>query len=143
MLLVIFHPKHTVFSYASLHTVDFTLKFPSLDECFFYLTVNLKGAPMAQLPDVVGQGSLRQAVSILESLGFKLTPHEPVLGRPKDLVIAVKQGRREVHAGQMLPRDQKLTIVIGGGEIDSTMMEDEEDLDVEVEDGGNDFDIEL
>ena len=108
-----------------------------------YLTVNLKGAPMVQLPDVVGQGSLRQAVSILESLGFKLTPHEPVLGRPKDLVIAVKQGRREVHAGQMLPRDQKLTIVIGGGEIDSTMMEDEEDLDVELEDGGNDFDIEL
>lgn len=118
-----------------------------------YLVVNLKGEPMAQLPDVVSHGSLREAVALLQSLGFKLTAHKQVWGRPKDLVIGVKQGVREVHAGETIPRDRALTLVIGGGEIDSTLFEDEEDLDVDMEgldinvgeeDGdGEDFDIEL
>ena len=116
-----------------------------------YLTVNLNGEPMAQLPDVVGHGSLREAVALLQSLGFKLTAHKPVMGRPKDLVIGVKQGARDVHAGETIPRDRALTLVIGGGEIDSTMYEDEEDFDLEGlgmdgdldEEDGEDFDIEL
>ncbi|MBO7580388.1 MAG: PASTA domain-containing protein [Bacteroidaceae bacterium] len=115
-----------------------------------YLTVNLNGEPMAQLPDVVGHGSLREAVALLQSLGFKLTAHKPVVGRPKDLVIGVKQGLRDVHAGETIPRDRALTLVIGGGEIDSTMYEDEEDFDYEGlgiegvdEEDGADFDIEL
>ena len=112
-----------------------------------YLTVNLKGEPMAQLPDVVGHGSLREAVALLQSLGFKLTAHKPVLGRPKDLVLGVKQGTRDVHAGETIPRDRPLTLVIGGGEIDSTMYEDEFDVeddfeDVNIDEDGEDFDIE-
>ena len=113
-----------------------------------YLTVNLKGEPMAQLPDVVGHGSLREAVALRQSLGFKLTAHKPVLGRPKDLVLGVKQGIRDVHAGETIPRDRPLTLVIGGGEIDSTMYEDEFDVeddfeDVNIDEDGEDFDIEL
>ena len=114
-----------------------------------YLTVNLNGEPMAQLPDVVGHGSLREAVALLQSLGFKLTPHKPVIGRPKDLVIGVKQGTRDVHAGETIPRDRALTLVIGGGEIDSTMYDDEEDFDLDglgidgMDEDGEDFDIEL
>ncbi len=113
-----------------------------------YLTVNLKGEPMAQLPDVVGHGSLREAVALLQSLGFKLTAHKPVLGRPKDLVLGVKQGTRDVHAGETIPRDRPLTLVIGGGEIDSAMYEDEFDVeddfeDVNIDEDGEDFDIEL
>ena len=113
-----------------------------------YLTVNLKGEPMAQLPDVVGHGSLREAVALLQSLGFKLTAHKPVLGRPKDLVLGVKQGTRDVHAGETIPRARPLTLVIGGGEIDSTMYEDEFDVeddfeDVNIDEDGEDFDIEL
>ncbi len=113
-----------------------------------YLTVNLKGEPMAQVPDVVGHGSLREAVALLQSLGFKLTAHKPVLGRPKDLVLGVKQGIRDVHAGETIPRDRPLTLVIGGGEIDSTMYEDEFDVeddfeDVNIDEDGEDFDIEL
>ena len=114
-----------------------------------YLTVNLNGEPMAQLPDVVGHGSLREAVALLQSLGFKLTPHKPVIGRPKDLVIGVKQGTRDVHAGETIPRDRALTLVIGGGEIDSTMYDEEEDLDFDglgidgMDEDGEDFDIEL
>ena len=114
-----------------------------------YLTVNLNGEPMAQLPDVVGHGSLREAVALLQSLGFKLTAHKPVIGRPKDLVIGVKQGTRDVHAGETIPRDRALTLVIGGGEIDSTMYDDEEDFDLDglgidgMDEDGEDFDIEL
>ena len=113
-----------------------------------YLTVNLKGEPMAQLPDVVGHGSLREAVALLQSLGFKLTAHKPVLGRPKDLVLGVKQGTRDVHAGETIPRARPLTLVIGGGEIDSTMYEEEFDVeddfeDVNIDEDGEDFDIEL
>lgn len=113
-----------------------------------YLTVNLKGEPMAQVPDVVGHGSLREAMALLQSLGFKLTAHKPVLGRPKDLVLGVKQGIRDVHAGETIPRDRPLTLVIGGGEIDSTMYEDEFDVeddfeDVNIDEDGEDFDIEL
>ena len=114
-----------------------------------YLTVNLNGEPMAQLPDVVGHGSLREAVALLQSLGFKLTAHKPVIGRPKDLVLGVKQGNRDVHAGETIPRDRALTLVIGGGEIDSTMYDDEEDLDYDglgidgMDEDGEDFDIEL
>ena len=114
-----------------------------------YLTVNLNGEPMAQLPDVVGHGSLREAVALLQSLGFKLTAHKPVIGRPKDLVLGVKQGNRDVHAGETIPRDRALTLVIGGGEIDSTMYDDEEDLDYDglgidgMNEDGEDFDIEL
>ena len=104
---------------------------------------------MAQLPDVVGHGSLREAVALLQSLGFKLTAHKPVIGRPKELVIGVKQGMRDVHAGETIPRDRALTLVIGGGEIDSTLFEDDEDFDGEGlgididEEDGEDFDIEL
>lgn len=114
-----------------------------------YLTVNLNGEPMAQLPDVVGHGSLREAVALLQSLGFKLTAHKPVIGRPKDLVLGVKQGARDVHAGETIPRDRALTLVIGGGEIDSTMYDEEEDLDFDglgiegIDEDGEDFDIEL
>ena len=96
---------------------------------------------------MVGHGSLREAVALLQSLGFKLTEHKPVMGRPKDLVIGVQQGMREVHAGETIPRDRALTLVIGGGEIDSTMFEDEfdgEGLDIDMDEtDGEDFDIEL
>ena len=114
-----------------------------------YLTVNLNGEPMAQLPDVVGHGSLREAVALLQSVGFKLTAHKPGIGRPKDLVLGVKQGARDVHAGETIPRDRALTLVIGGGEIDSTMYDEEEDLDFDglgiegIDEDGEDFDIEL
>ena len=110
--------------------------------------MNLQGPPMAQLPDVVGHGSLREAVALLQSLGFKLTEHKLVMGQAKDLVLGVQQGIREVHAGEMLQRDRALTLVIGGGEVvDSLLLDDEFDMEGnpegDAEHGGEDFDIEL
>lgn len=116
-----------------------------------YLTVNLSGEPMADLPDVVGQGSLRQAVATLQSAGFKLTAHKVVMGRPKDLVIGVKQGMRDVRAGENIPSERPLTLVVGGGEYEIDDEEedslgidfDTEGMDTESEESGEDFDIEL
>lgn len=88
-----------------------------------YLTVAMKEAPMTRLPDVVGLGSLREAVSILQALGFKLTPHEEVEDKPKNLVLGVKQGSREVQVGEMLPRDNTLTLMVGAGEKDSVAVD--------------------
>lgn len=105
-----------------------------------YLTVNMRSEPMVEMPDVLNHGSLREIESLLKSLGFKFTPHEVLIGRPKDLVIAVKQGGREVSAGQKIPRERPLTIVIGGGEIDTTAVVVLDDS-TEVEDF--DFDIDL
>jgi beta-lactam-binding protein with PASTA domain len=110
-----------------------------------YLTVNYVSEPMAKLPDVVSHGSLREAEALLQSQGFKLTPHKLVMGSPKDLVLGVKQGGRDVHAGEMIPRTRMLTLVVGGGEVDSLAVE-REDMEAEAldqEGDGKDFDIEL
>ena len=109
-----------------------------------YLTVNLKGAPMAQLPEV--EGSLRQTEALLLSLGFKLTSNTYIMGQPKDLVIGVKQGLRDVHTGENIPRDRPLTLIVGGGEpADSIFIEEPEDSLYGEENmgSGDDFDIEL
>jgi hypothetical protein len=67
------------------------------------------------------------------------------MGSPKDLVLGVKQGGRDVHAGEMIPRTRMLTLVVGGGEVDSLAVE-REDMEAEAldqEGDGEDFDIEL
>jgi beta-lactam-binding protein with PASTA domain len=109
-----------------------------------YLTVNYKSEPMVALPDVESHGSLREAEALLQSQGFKLTPHKLVPGSPKDLVLGVKQGGRDVHAGEVISRTRPLTLVVGGGEVDSLSVEREEmETDALEQEGGEDFDIEL
>lgn len=102
-----------------------------------YLTVAMRNMPTVALPDVVGHGSMREAEATLSALGFKLTAPELVEGKPLELVVGVKQGGKEVYAGDMIPRDKPLTLLIGAGEVDSLMMDggaDSTDVDVEVDD---------
>ncbi len=80
-----------------------------------HLTINLHGAPMVKLPDLAGNSSRRQAEVILQDMGFRLTAPVMIAGRPKDLVIAIKQGSREILAGQNVNKEKPLTIVCGGG----------------------------
>ncbi len=99
-----------------------------------YLTVAMKNMPTVALPDVVSHGSLREAEATLRSLGFKLTENELVEGKPLELVVGVKQGGKEIFAGDMVPRDKPLTLLVGAGEVDSLMMDDGADsTDVEVD----------
>jgi len=84
-----------------------------------YLTINQRGEPMVKFPDIVHNSSLREAEAQLKVLGFSLTPCERVEGQPRDFVVGVRQGARDLHAGEMVSRDRALTILAGAGENDS------------------------
>ncbi len=90
-----------------------------------YLIINMKGEPMVKFPDIINNSSLREAEAQLKVLGFSLTPPERIAGQPRDFVVGVKQGMRNLHAGEMVSRERALTILVGAGEIDSTEVEEE------------------
>ncbi|MCM1312494.1 MAG: PASTA domain-containing protein [Bacteroides sp.] len=104
-----------------------------------YLTINLNGEPMVKMPDLANNSSLREAEAQLKALGFRLTPTMWIDGEPKDFVIGIKQGMREVYAGEMVSRDRALTIVAGAGETEDTLAVDTSFID----DTDIDFDIDL
>ena len=84
-----------------------------------YLTINQRGEPMVKFPDIVHNSSLREAEAQLKVLGFSLTPCERVEGQPRDFVVGVRQGTRDLHTGEMVSRERALTILAGAGEQDS------------------------
>lgn len=101
-----------------------------------YLTIAMSNAPLIKMPDIVSHGSLREAESTLKALGLRLTPHEIVEGMPLDLVIGIKQRGKEISAGDLIPRDSPVTIIVGGGEIDSTAIDSgyyDSDADVDID----------
>lgn len=105
-----------------------------------YLTVNLGGQPSVRFPDLSGNSSLREAEMQLRELGFRLTECERVKNEPKDLVIAIRQGIRELHAGDMVSRERPLTILAGAGINDSLELDTSTYATPET---AADFDIEL
>ncbi|MBR4590934.1 MAG: PASTA domain-containing protein [Bacteroidaceae bacterium] len=92
-----------------------------------YLTINLYGEPLVKIPDLAHNSSLREAEVQLHSLGFKTTAPKFVPGQAKDLVLMIKQGRREVHSGEMVSKERALTIYAGAGieESDTVYFEDD------------------
>ena len=88
-----------------------------------------------EVPNVVGK-SVFDAESMLHDRGLTAMVIDSVYEKnaPRGSVLTI-------------PRDRALTLVIGGGEIDSTMFEDEfdgEGLDIDMDEtDGEDFDIEL
>lgn len=87
-----------------------------------YLTVNAANAPTRALPDLADNSSIRQAQVKLRAMGFKLGPVEPIDGE-KDWVYAIKYNGKKVFAGDRVPTDATLVLVVGtglyGGENDS------------------------
>ena len=111
-----------------------------------YLTVNLNGEPLVKMPDLVGNCSFREAEITLKSLGFKLTAPQYVEGADKDQILRIKQGKREVHAGESISRERALTLYVGAGEIeeDSLFFEDgEDDYDIDSDISESNFDVQL
>lgn len=115
-----------------------------------YLTVNYNGEPIVTLPDVVKGGSVREAESMLKSLGFKLGPCERVYGHDKDLVVSMKIGGKRVYGGQKVSRNKVITLVVGAGVEDTLDIEDSYIMDEDVlggydddDSGDNDFDVDL
>lgn len=87
-----------------------------------YLTVNASSSPTRSLPDLADNSSVRQAQVKLRAMGFTLGPIEPIDGE-KDWVYAIKYNGKKVAAGDRVPNDATLVLVVGtgmyGGENDS------------------------
>ena len=96
-----------------------------------YLTINQKQTPMNTIPDIAGNCSRHEAEARLRALGFKIGPMEFVPGDP-DWVLALKVNGREVYAGERVPSDAPVTLVIGNTDYGSGVDEFGDSLDSEI-----------
>lgn len=83
-----------------------------------YLTINQKQTPTNTIPDIAGNCSRREAEARLRALGFKIGPMEFVQGDP-DWVIALKVNGHEVYAGERVPCDAPVVMVVGNSSMES------------------------
>jgi len=81
-----------------------------------YLVVNSQQTPTLSLPDIADNCSLREAEAQLKALGFKLGAIEYVEG-DKDWVMAVKCRGRYVYAGERIPIDAPVVVVVGNSDL--------------------------
>ena len=88
-----------------------------------YLTVNSTESPTLVMPDIADNCDANEAKARLEAMGFKVGPPEYVPG-DKDWVIAVKVQGHMVSAGDRIPADRTITLVVGNSDQDA--IEDEE-----------------
>ncbi len=80
-----------------------------------YLTKNMLAEPLIKFPDLANNSSRREAEAQLKAMGFTLTPCKEVKNEPKDLVLGIMQGVRELHAGDKVSKEKPLTLIIGSG----------------------------
>lgn len=79
-----------------------------------HLTVNSDLPPSVVLPDIADNSSLREATMKITMMGLQLAPQEYIHGE-KDWVYAVKADGRNVSAGERIPSDSRITLVVGDG----------------------------
>ena len=89
------------------------------------LTVNTSRTPTLVVPDIADNCSLREAEAKLKAQGFKLGPTEYVPG-DKDWVLGVKCRGRGVLAGERVPLDAPLVLVVGNSSVGDDDMCDED-----------------
>lgn len=94
-----------------------------------YLTIQAKTEQLVSIPDLE-DASLRQAESLLKSLGFNRINIEKVPSQYQDLVFGVVYKGITVKPGQKIPKNSILTLRVGDGgvsadstDIDSTATE--------------------
>lgn len=89
-----------------------------------YLTINAASSPTLVLPDLADNSSKRQAMVRLKSMGLNLGPVETIDGE-KDWVYAIKYKGQKIYAGDRIPSDATVVLVVGSGMVseadDSTM----------------------
>lgn len=81
-----------------------------------YLVINARQTPTLPIPDIADNCSLREAEAQLKALGFKIGPIEYVSG-DKDWVLAVKCKGQNVYAGERVPIDMPVVLVVGTDEV--------------------------
>ncbi len=77
-----------------------------------YLTVNSANAPTLTVPDIADNSDVYEAEMRLRAMGFKIGPKEYVAG-DKDWVLGVKCRGREVRAGDRVPAEAPIVLVVG------------------------------
>lgn len=93
-----------------------------------YLTINAFSPRAVTIPMLVDM-SQRQAVSILESLGFKNVVVREVPSEFKDLVLSASCDGRRIISGQRLPVTSRIELEIGIGEQNDLNLEQEVKID--------------
>ncbi len=102
-----------------------------------YLTLQRSGEPPVRIPDMIRNVSERLGARQLTDLGFIVgSPSEIVYNEPKGLLLGIRQRGRVINSGDMLNNKDTLTLIVGGGDQDSTS------VDFGVVDNGN-FNVEL
>lgn len=85
-----------------------------------YLTINTLEVPKVKLPDLIDNSSVRQAAAKLKAMGFKLTEPELVAGE-QDWVYGIKYKGRQLHSGESVPHEARLTLCIGSTSIQDSL----------------------
>lgn len=84
-----------------------------------YLVTRYQNEALIEIPKLVGEHTVREARVMLENLGFRFTQDSTVIGMEKGYLVAIYQGRKHLHAGDMVSKSLPLTLHIGGGTVDS------------------------
>ena len=79
-----------------------------------YVTINSLTMPCEKIPDLIDNCSFREAEARLKSLGFELLSPKLIDGE-KDWVYGIQYRGRSVMAGENIPRESELTLIIGNG----------------------------
>lgn len=77
-----------------------------------YLTINSSSGPTLTIPDIADNCDVYEAEIRLRTMGFKLGPKEYAKG-DKDWVIGVKCQGRTVMAGDKIPAEAPVVLVVG------------------------------
>jgi beta-lactam-binding protein with PASTA domain len=81
-----------------------------------YVTINSLTMPCERIPDLIDNCSYREAEARLKSLGFVLLTPKLIDGE-KDWVYGIQYRGRNVVAGDNVPRESELTLIIGNGSL--------------------------
>lgn len=79
-----------------------------------FLTVNAHSTRVVPMPDIQDL-SQRQAVAVLNSVGFTADEVKYVACEYRDLVLGALYNGREVSVGEKLPEGSRLIVLVGNG----------------------------
>ncbi|MFD1614926.1 PASTA domain-containing protein [Gelatiniphilus marinus] len=79
-----------------------------------YLTLNPSGYRKVRVPNLL-ESTLRQAKPTLEALDFKVGKLTYVDNIGKDVVLKMQHKGKTIKAGDMLPKTEKIDLVLGNG----------------------------
>lgn len=82
-----------------------------------YVTVNSPSSPTFVIPDIIDNSSIREAEAKLIAMGFKMLAPKYVTGE-KDWVYGIESRGKRLYAGDHVPIDMPLTLMVGNGQYD-------------------------